>query len=284
MTRKHHILDRVSYHAVYDDSFLSAMQYAHENGFHGVEIAVETPHLSFESLTARDMDDIRDFSAQNGILISLHAPDDVTSLFVHNESLRKGVLAYYDQLFDFAKAVMARLVTIHMGFMTTFPTDTIPEKKVPEIDLPIYEALIRQNLDHLVKGTEERFLLCVENYRLDRTILPLLQKYLDDGKIFLCWDIAKSYGNRELEQYFWSNLKAIKQVHLHDLSPVGERMRSHRVIGNGEIDFISYLTRMVDEDILDYCIEVRPREKALESLENLIRILTELEANSQKLS
>ncbi|MCP4757264.1 MAG: sugar phosphate isomerase/epimerase [Proteobacteria bacterium] len=269
----HAILDRVSYHAVYDDSILSALRFASKNGFKGVQVAVETPHLSFELLSRKDTDTIRDFSVRNGIQISLHAPDDVTSLFAHNDSLRQGILEYYTGLFDFAESLKARLVTIHMGSMTIFPTDSIPEETVPEIDLSIYLDTVHRHLDDLIELSEGRFILCIENYRLDSAVLPLLQNILEEKQLFLCWDIAKSHGNKELEQYFWSNINAIKQVHLHDRRWIDNRIRSHRVIGSGEIDFGQYLSRMQDENILDYCIEVRPRDKALESLENLKTIL-----------
>jgi hypothetical protein len=45
------ILSRVSYHAVYDGSCLDAMRFAKANGFAGVQLADEAPHLSFERLT-----------------------------------------------------------------------------------------------------------------------------------------------------------------------------------------------------------------------------------------
>ena len=46
------ISKKISYHAVYDHSILEALYYAKENGFTGIQIAVETPHLSFENLSS----------------------------------------------------------------------------------------------------------------------------------------------------------------------------------------------------------------------------------------
>jgi hypothetical protein len=45
------ILSKVSYHAVYDDSILEALRFAKANGFAGVQVAVETPHLSLDLLS-----------------------------------------------------------------------------------------------------------------------------------------------------------------------------------------------------------------------------------------
>jgi sugar phosphate isomerase/epimerase len=66
----------------------------------------------------------------------------------------------------------------------------------------------------------------------------------------------------------------VKQVHLHDIRRDDSGTeRSHRVIGSGEIDFNYYLGRLSEADVMDYCIEVRPREKAKESLAALKTIL-----------
>ena len=48
---KNSILDKISYHAVYDKSIVEALEYADANGFSGIQIAVEAPHLSFEKLS-----------------------------------------------------------------------------------------------------------------------------------------------------------------------------------------------------------------------------------------
>ncbi len=55
-------------------------------------------------------------------------------------------------------------------------------------------------------------------------------------------------------------------MHLHDCREINGKARSHCVIGSGDIDFGAYLRPLSLVDVMDYCIEVRPREKALESL------------------
>lgn len=94
------------------------------------------------------------------------------------------------------------------------------------------------------------------------------------GKIGLCWDLAKSWKNTSLEKFFWDNLTHVKQVHLHDVR-IDEKgtPKSHCVIGSGDFDFVRYLARLVESDVTDYCIEVRPREKAKASLQALKLLL-----------
>ena len=106
----------------------------------------------------------------------------------------------------------------------------------------------------------------MENYKLeDPSARKVLQTHLDRGAVSLCWDLAKNHGDREIESFFWRNLNHIRQVHLHDLRDG----KSHQVVGTGSIDFMRFLPRLSQADLLDYCFEVRPRAKAVESMANL---------------
>ena len=270
----HPILDKVSYHAVYDNSVMEALEYARDNGFAGVQIAVESPHLSFEAVAAEDLAGIASFVEEQNALVSIHAPDQAVSLFQHSPILRDGIMRYYRALFDFAARIKAQLVTIHIGEMTTFHTDTRREVTVPEQDLAVYRGVVAHNLNSLLEMAAGRFTLCVESYALDEFSLFLLKPYLDEGQIALSWDIAKTWNKPALERFFFSSIDRVKQVHLHDIR-TDERgnQRSHCVIGSGEIDFSYYLNRLAEAKVLDYCIEVRPREKAKESLAALRTLL-----------
>lgn len=270
----HPILDHVSYHAVYDASILDALEYARDNGFAGIQIAVEVPHMSFESLSDEQVGQIASSVESNGSFISIHAPDETVPLFQHSRILRDGIRNYYQALFDFASRIKAQLVTIHIGEMPTFATDTRRELVIPQEDLSIYRGVAAQNLDTVLGLAAGRFTLCVENYSMDEFSLFLLKPYLDDRRISLCWDIAKTWNNPMLERFFFTSLDRVKQVHLHDISHDEKgNAKSHRVIASGEIDFGYYLNRLAEADVLDYCIEVRPREKAKESLEALKNLL-----------
>jgi len=270
----HPVFDHVTYHAVYDASILDALEYARDNRFAGVQIAVETPHLSFESMSDDQLGQIASFVESNGSFISIHAPDEAVSLFQHSRILRDGIRGYYHALFDFAARIKARLVTIHLGEMPTFATDTRRELIIPQEDLSIYHGVAAQNLDMVLELAAGRFTVCIENYNMDEFSMFLLKPYLDDRRLALCWDLAKSWNKPTLERFFFTSLDRVKQVHLHDVRQ-DERgnVKSHRLIGTGEIDFLYYLNRLSEVEVLDYCIEVRPREKAKESLESLKNLM-----------
>jgi sugar phosphate isomerase/epimerase len=268
-------LDKISYFAVYDNSILEALQWAIANGFSGVQVAVESPHLSYERVTELEKKAIRDLVKERNLRLILHAPDNAVSLLQTDSRLRQGLFRYYRALCEFADEAGALMITLHLGALTSFATATEPPERVPAADLQYYRKFLLRNLDKLVEINQRRLLLCVENCGLGRFTLDILQPYLDDGRLALCWDIAKMEAElkrqgRAVASFFRDNIQHVKQVHLHDLDAAG---RSHLVIGHGVIEFERCLAEFDDAQVLDYCIEVRPRDKAKESLENLRRLL-----------
>jgi len=269
------IKNKVSYHAVYDESIIEALKFAKNNNFAGIQLAVESPHLSFEHLSYEKRVEIKNHCKKNGLYINLHAPDDI-SLFNTNLQLQNGILEYFKDLFKFANDISSQLVTIHIGSMTTFPTDTIPELIYPHEDLDLYKKSLKENLKQLISLLDGQIMLCIENYQINSLILDVLQPFISNKECWLCYDVAKAYTNKqhkniEVSKFFLENQNSIKQVHLHD---VNENGRGHRVIGSSLIDFNEILLYIKNAPIIDYCIEVRPRSKALESLKNLKQIFS----------
>jgi sugar phosphate isomerase/epimerase len=269
------IQNRVSYHAVYDDSILEALQFAKTNGFAGIQIADETPHLSFERLSAAEVGRIADFIRAEGVYATLHAPDESASLFQCSRHLAAGVSNYYRALFSFAREIDARLVTVHLGAMTVFPTDDETGRRLPQKDLPLYSSSLKRNLETLLRLADGRTMVCVENYGLGEAEFRLLEPYLGRDGLFLCWDLVKGAGQPDIEARYLEHPEWIKQVHLHDRRRTASgALKGHRGIGTGDIDFTRALRLLMrTATVDDFCIEVRPREKARESLLALERIV-----------
>ena len=264
------ILNKVTYHAVYDDSITDALRFAAANGFAGVQLAVEMPHLSFERLTDAQCDEIATARAEHGLWVSLHAPDTMCCLFEHSPSLTDGIFAYFAALIDFAERIGAGLVNVHLGSPARFRTADTPARTLPDVDVELYYQALDANLSRLAGLAHRRVVLCVEAFDLQPRTIEMLQRHLDAGHMHLCWDLAKTYdADRNiiapLEQFCWRNLDRIRQVHLHDR----RGSHSHAVINTGWVNFTHFLPRLVETDIAEYCIEVRPRDKALTSLSSL---------------
>ncbi len=270
------IIKKISFHAVYDNTILEALNYAKNSGFAGIQLAIETPHLSFEHYSDRLCSEVKQFCKKHKLFISIHGPDAITSLFTINKHLKKGIFAYYRELFSFAEKIGSKLITIHLGNITKFSTDNDYVSNLPQEDLTIYKNTLKKNLENLLTHASNRFVICIENYRFESLVFEVLQPYLKQQKIYLCWDLAKTYNpslqkDDKIENFFVSNINSIKQIHLHDIDSYG---KSHKVIGSGIIDFEYFLRKLNISKVMDLCIEVRPREKAYESFINLKRLFS----------
>lgn len=267
--RRKSVLERVSYHVVYDTSIIDALHYAQANGFAGVQVAIELPHFSPENVGKAERAQIATYCAENALSITLHAPDNSTSLFAASPPLVEGIFTYFRAMFDFAEQIGSQLITFHVGTPPSFGTAPRPGQRLPEVDEAVFQAVMKDNLTRLIDLANGQFILCIENIGLTGPVRQVLQPYLDAGKLALCWDLPKSCGNQEIESWLWANVDHVRQVHLHDVSDG----YSHQVIGTGKLDLMQYLPPLAKANVLDWCIEVRPREKALESLANLNRML-----------
>lgn len=274
VTNKKNIFTRLSYHAVYDSSILDAVSFASKNGFSGIQIAADALHLGFEDKTSEGLKNIKDKAQELGIRIAIHAPDTASLVFPYSK-VNKGIMSYYADLIDFAYTIGAEIITIHPGAPSTFPTDSNPMEVLPTQDTGLYKDILSLNIRTLLELSQNKVQICIENVALEPLVIDVLQSYLRKTKLGLCWDFAKTYDkksneiNKKTMDFMNNNLQAIKQVHLHSI--VGGK--THRIIQSGLIDFKYYLGLLDDVDVLDYCIEVRPREKAVESMNNLKKLL-----------
>ena len=248
---------------------MAALRCAVDSGFAGVQVAVDVPHFSPERVGAAERQAIARFRAANRLRISLHAPDHSTSLFVDSGPLIQGVFRYFEGLFEFGQRIGAALITCHVGAMPAFGTAPQPGTTLPEKAVTSFRRTLQANLRRLIDTAAGRFVLCIENHDLTPTVCQLLQPHLDANELSLCWDLAKMRDDPAVQQYLWQNLAHVKQVHLHDVHDG----YSHQVIGSGTVDFPHYLPRLAEGAVLDYCIEVRPHDKAVESLDRLRTLL-----------
>lgn len=274
MKNKEDIIKRLSYHVVYDTSILDAIDFASNNGFSGIQIATDALHLSFENKTTKELMDIKNTSQEKNIKISLHAPDSATLVFPYS-NINGGIISYYKDLIRFAHQINAQIITIHPGTLPTFPLDYKNVQTFPTQDIERYKEIISLNIKTLLKLSEDKVNICIENVALEDIVMEVLQNYLGKTNLGLCWDFAKTYDkkteelNKKSFEFMIKNKKYIKQLHLHSR----KNGKAHRIIQNGLIDFNYYFNLLEDVNILDYCIEVRPRESAVESMNNLKEII-----------
>lgn len=259
----------VSFHAVYESSILEALKNAVKFGFNGIQVAVDSPHFDLFNLSNPEINEIIKICRKNQLYIVLHGPDEITSLFTSNHFLQNGIFNYFSNLFDFAEKIQCKMVTIHLGRMTTFPTSDKSNRKFPEEDLSIYKDTLKNNLERLTSMVNGRFFLCVENYGLEEEIFEVIHEFLKENKLWLCWDLPKTYSrignlNEKLFKFYSEHINSVKQLHIHDMDSKGH---GHQVLGSGILDFTPLYNCLNEAELEDVCFEVRPAEKALESFE-----------------
>ena len=134
----------------------------------------------------------------------------------------------------------------------------------------------------VLKRADGKIMICVENYSLGDTEFDLLEPYLGRDGLFLCWDLVKGAGRPDIEARYLAHPEWIKQVHLHDRREMASgSVKGHCTIGTGDIDFVKHLRFLMRETCVeDYCIEVRPRRKAVESLRVLSEIAEQIGAEN----
>lgn len=253
------IVQRTTYHAVYDESVLDALRFALENGFAGVQAAAELPHLSPLLMSPAERRETADYRRRHGLLLSLHAPDDAAGLCGLDPNLGAAALTYLTRLFNAAEELGAHCVTLHVGPTPRFRTDEPEPSVLPETARTAMLATLEANLRRVAGMAAGRCLACIENYGLDDAMTSVLRPLVRKHWLWLAHDLAKPDPGGIFAQHAW----AVRQVHLHGRTEDG---RSHAALGPECEGLLPHFRRLEQHDVREYCIEVRPRERALASL------------------
>jgi sugar phosphate isomerase/epimerase len=266
---------RFGYHVVYDVSIYNAIEFASRYGFGYIVPDLMVPRFFPERFRQSKRRRIREVAASRNVSISFHGPSDYLNLGTLYPEVRKAVLHRIKMCLDFARDVEAERFTIHIDPPFDF---VFAGRKGTYLKdhWSTYRDALKQSLLELIDHSQRDVLICVENDRLSKMAIEVLEELLPRGKLSLTWDIPKSHTIAgepivEVENFFMRHLKKVKECHLHGQKP---GMCSHDILGVGKIDFAHYLKMLVSRDVC-FTIEIRPREKALKSL----KILKDLLAN-----
>lgn len=267
---------RFGYHVVYDVDIYDAIEFASAHGFGYVVPDLMIPRFFPERFSQQERRRIREFAASKGVSISFHGPSDYLNLGSLYPEVGKAVLKRMKLCLDFARDVGAKRFTIHVNAPFDF---VFAGRKGTYLKdhWSMYKDALRQSLLELAEHSGGDVLVCVENDRLSRMAMEVLEELLPMGNLFLTWDIPKSHTDTgepivEVENFLMSHLEKVKECHLHGQKP---GKYSHDIIGVGKIDFSHYLKILVPQDV-HFTLEIRPRENALKSLKILKDMLWNL--------
>jgi sugar phosphate isomerase/epimerase len=267
---------RFGYHVVYDVDIYDAINFASSHDFGYIVPDLIIPRFFPERFSQPERRRIREFAASKGVSISFHGPSDYLNLGTLYPEVRMAVLKRMKLCLDFARDVGAERFTIHVDPPLDF---VFAGRKGTYLrdHWALYENALKRSLLELAKHTAGEVLVCVENDRLGRMAMEVLEKLLPTGKLFLTWDIPKSHTDEgkpivEMEDFLMRHLEKVKECHLHDQKP---GKYSHDILGVGRIDFSHYLKLLATQDV-HFTLEIRPRKDTLKSLEILKDILEKL--------
>ena len=268
---------RFGYHVVYDVDIYDAIDFAGSHGFGYVVPDLMIPRFFPECFSQPERRRIREFAASRGVSISFHGPSNYLNLGTLYPEVRQAVLDRMKLCLNFARDVGAERFTIHIdppfdfvfaGRKGTYLRD----------HWALYKKALRQSLVELSEHSRGEILVCVENDRLSKIAMEVLEELLPTENLFLTWDIPKSHTNAgkpiaQMENFLMRHLEKVRECHLHDQKP---GKYSHDILGVGKIDFSHYLKLLVPQDV-HFTLEVRPRENAFKSLKILEEMLKSID-------
>jgi sugar phosphate isomerase/epimerase len=268
----------ISFHCVYEDSIQEALQLALNHGFKGIQVALEVPHLARQLNDEGEIQSLMEFCDEHHLYITLHGYDNISSFYCMDRNFFAFISRHFGQLFHWTTYLKSSLLTLHLGIPPSFPQSPRDSPKrsisLPPASLEQLLNGLKQNLQRLVSLRPPKLSVCIENYQFNSWIYPILEPFLQDGTLSLCWDVPKTFSRAGiLDQEMWDFMEkyhqCIKQIHLHDLHP--ER-GSHLTLGEGILDFKHLLTAFPLPNVQDICFEVRPFQQALKSKEQFFQI------------
>lgn len=253
-----------------EKDIFDTIDYAYENGLSAVELNVNMPIFFPEKFNEEERNKIKEYSKKKGVELTFHAPEDISLLQLH-ESVREAGMGRLKEVIDFGYDIGASRLTMHVGPAVCF---TLTDRKtyMDELYYDEFKKILRDSLIELVNYSKGKLKLCVENS--GRFPVKLVQETLEEllsteEDLFLTWDIGHSYENKYNEvEFFLKHVDKIKTCHVHDNNGKSD----HQIVGEGNIDFKWHFDKIPGEDII-YIVEVRPRDKAVESIKKLHKVL-----------
>ncbi|WP_243108572.1 sugar phosphate isomerase/epimerase family protein [Clostridium rectalis] len=260
------MIKKIGYAAsIGENNIYETIDFAKKNGMNAVELNLNVPIYFPENFTKLQREDIKNYAYKNGINITMHAPEDISLLQLH-DTLRNAGIKRLKEVIDFGIEIGATRMTMHIGSAVCFTLVT-RKSYMDEFYYNNYYSILKNTLKDLVNYAQDKIMICVENSgRFPKKLVQeILNDLIKEENLYLTWDIGHSYLNKYNEvEFFIKNIDRIKTCHIHDNNGVSD----HQIPGTGNIDFKKYFNLLANKDII-YIIEVRPRENAVESLKKL---------------
>jgi sugar phosphate isomerase/epimerase len=266
-----------AYHVIYDESMMDALKYASENNWTSIVPDIGVPAFSPEKTSSEERTQLREISRDLSIGWGFHAAGDNVSLFSTYPSIRAGIIQYFKQTINLAREISTgpTNVVVHAGEPPKFRKARNQPDNFNEIHHDIYAQTLRENLAELIEHASPHVKIAIENTGWTPLVRDVVKNLLPSG-LRICLDIPKLYNSSfKIIEEDWNFIQEhkgfIEVVHIHDIHP---SLGSHQIVGEGVVDFekhLHFLSELPTKP--QYVFEVRPREAANESLDNVAALM-----------
>ncbi len=233
--------------AIHQKNIQTAIIQAKKNGFDVLEIHLSSPQFQPQHFTQLQLKEIKDFAKKNGILLQTHSEIGQSLIQVDN-ILRKAEKLKLKQIIRFSRKIGARCLTLHIGDAPGYHAGPGKHTGNDILYAKYYASLFEDSIKHIISVARKDLFVCIENDNFLPAYQNILSKYLQTNKIFLTWDLMKSYSFKPVKillkdqfKFMKKNINYIRNVHISG--------PSHAGINGYENDFMPFLKLLQNKNI-----------------------------------
>ncbi|MDK2795902.1 MAG: hypothetical protein PWQ58_1101 [Archaeoglobaceae archaeon] len=239
-----------------------AFEFAANNGFEHVEILMDHPLFSPDSLSYNELIELK-WSYDVELLI--HSPATTTNFLSTSEVMRKASYAEMQRVLHIAERAGAEVVTFHLGWNPGF---------INNGSFYYSQCLFDEHNERVLRKELKPFLARAEvTVALENTIAitggieRALREILNETELALTLDVG--HYNIQKCEFFIERFDRVVNIHLHDNDG---KKDEHLTLGKGSVDLRVFPLNEYDGYIT---IETREENSILETRDYLFRYLRE---------
>ena len=229
---------------------IQAMNFLKKVGYEEVEIWVEPPQLSLDTVSEEEIERIRKEKDILGLDVAVHAPIRDLNLSSLNHGSRKEALRQTKDAIVFARKIEAPIVIIHPGRNSSLkdPFEHTQER--------FYESME----EIVTTAQENNIIIAMENmekrkgeYILTPEDMLEVKRRIPSDYLRFTFDIAHAHTHTNTEEIV-NFYKAIADhvAHIHISDNKGFDSKTHMKMGEGHINFEAILTALLQNNFKGY--------------------------------
>lgn len=250
--------------AVHQKDIKTAIVEAKKNGFDTLEIHLTSPQFLPQNYTSEQLSDLKAIASKNNIILQTHSEIGQSMLLADN-TLRDAEKKKLKKMVDFSRKLGAVSLTLHPGKVPSYYSGPGKSTTNDNVYVKHYNMLFEDSLKHIISIAPKNFFICIENtdnFKIDYQ--KILSKYLRTGKVFLTWDIMKSFSSFQTEKKLYEdrmmflkkNIQYVRNLHISGPSHCG--LEGH------EDSFVTFFEMFKNKNI-PMIIEILSLEEAVQA-------------------